>query len=88
MDGNDYRFTVQEVDEFGEDFVPAHYTKTEEGLKVVNCFEPIPQEKETPKPPPIVPTGEVATPLFVSGAVLLLALVLIVIRRRKLKDDE
>ncbi|MGB4610139.1 MAG: leucine-rich repeat protein [Saccharofermentanales bacterium] len=40
FEGNDYQFTVKEVNEFGEDFVPENYNKTEDGLIVINTFIP------------------------------------------------
>lgn len=37
-EGKAYTFTVKEVDEEGNDFVPAGYVKAEEGLTVTNTF--------------------------------------------------
>ena len=37
-DGNAYEFVVKEVNADGSDFVPENYTKTEEGLKVINTY--------------------------------------------------
>ena len=36
--GVDYTFTVKEVDASGNDFTPANYIKSENGLKVINTY--------------------------------------------------
>lgn len=39
-DGNEYIYSVKEVDAAGNDFVPSEYTKTESGLTVTNTRKP------------------------------------------------
>ena len=46
-DGNPYTYKVQEVDEDGNDFIPAGYTKVEDGLTVTNTFMEIPDSDIT-----------------------------------------
>lgn len=51
IDGNEYTFSVREVDQDGKDYVPDNYEKVETGLKVVNTYiEPV-------KPPKLPNTG-------------------------------
>lgn len=38
IDGDDYTYSVKEVDEFGMDYEPPYYTKTESGLTVTNTY--------------------------------------------------
>ena len=40
INGNAYTFRVKEVDALGDDYVPEHYEKTEDGLTVTNSFVP------------------------------------------------
>lgn len=39
IDGNQYTFTVKEVNELGEEFEPENYIKLEEGLTVTNTYQ-------------------------------------------------
>lgn len=40
VSGKEYTYSVREVNADGEDFVPAHYTKLEDGLTVTNTYVP------------------------------------------------
>ncbi len=55
IEGNTYIFSVKEVDEDGNDFVPERYGKSEDGLTVTNRYRspsrPRPEEPEEPEEP-------------------------------------
>ncbi|NLW52377.1 MAG: Cna B-type domain-containing protein, partial [Tissierellia bacterium] len=66
INGNPYTFSVKEVNEKGEDFVPDHYEKTETGLTVTNKYFENPNiefEKST-KEKEYVEVGQVITYQF------------------------
>ncbi|MDI9498715.1 MAG: leucine-rich repeat protein [Bacillota bacterium] len=78
IEGHDYVFTVMEVNAAGEDSTPEHYSKLEEGLHVVNSFVPYSEDPE-----PIHRTGRTRGLEALPGLTLILAAVLILLRRRR-----
>lgn len=86
FEGNDYQFTVKEVDQFGKDFVPKNYNKTESGLIVVNTFNPVTESPDQDSKGSAPSTGEHLSSTYLIGIALIVAAILLVImRRRKLE---
>ncbi|MDD7511619.1 MAG: Cna B-type domain-containing protein [Peptostreptococcaceae bacterium] len=79
--GEEYIFSVKEVNQAGEDFTPEGFTKVENGLEVTNTAKPLPEKDKAAK------TGDNNTHGMYTLIGLMAAGGLILIRRKKEKQD-